>query len=142
MRRRLLLSLVLVLQVLPGHFQLAFQTQVVLGLMVLWSIAEHWGHDLGARRRGEVGGAGPALRKGGAVVLAVAAIYPLAAIQLWPTARLAELAGARSDFEYLSGFADHTVPSGQFRGSGTVPSLAHLEAAGLGPVPRHARGDA
>jgi hypothetical protein len=99
-----LLSLVLVLQVLPGHFQLAFQTQVVLGLMVLWAIAEHWGADLGARRQGEPGGAGPALRKSGAVVLAMAAIYPLAAIQLWPTTRLAGLAGARHDFEYLSGF--------------------------------------
>ena len=62
--RRLLLSLVLVLQVLPGHFQLAFQTQVVLGLMVLWAIAEHWGAGLGARRRGEAGRAGPVLRKG------------------------------------------------------------------------------
>ena len=40
-----------------------------------------------------------------AVVLAVAAVFPLAAIQLWPTARLAGLAGGQRDFEYLSGFA-------------------------------------
>ena len=45
------------------------------------------------------------LWKGGTVVLAVAAIFPLAAVQLWPTARLAELSGNRRDFEYLSGFA-------------------------------------
>ena len=31
--------------------------------------------------------------------------FPLAAMQLWPTFRLARLAGARRDFEYLSGFA-------------------------------------
>ena len=53
----------------------------------------------------DVEGAGPALRRAGAVVLAVAAVFPLAAIQLWPTARLAELAGGQRDFEYLSGFA-------------------------------------
>jgi hypothetical protein len=100
----LFLSLILVLQLLPGHFQLAFQTQVVLGLMVLWAVAEHWGADLGARRRGQPAGAGPAFRKAWAVVLTVVAVYPLAAIQLWPTARLAGLAGAQHDFEYLSGF--------------------------------------
>ena len=38
-------------------------------------------------------------------MLAVAAVFPLAAMQLWPTARLAELAGNQRDFEYLSGFA-------------------------------------
>ncbi len=103
----LLLSLVLVLQILPGHFQLAFQTQVVLGLMVLWTIIERWGAALADRIRGtsEGTGTGPVLRKGVAVVLAVIACFPMAAMQLWPTARLAELAGNHRDFEYLSGFA-------------------------------------
>ena len=32
-------------------------------------------------------------------------VFPLAALQLWPTARLARLAAAQRDFEYLSGFA-------------------------------------
>ena len=36
--------------------------------------------------------------------MAIAATFPLAALQLWPTWRLAGLAGPR-DFEYLSGFA-------------------------------------
>ena len=102
-----LLSLVLVLQVLPGHFQLAFLTQV----------GARSDGRLGGRRalggrpaaRGgaadAVEGAGPALRRAGAWSLAVAAVFPLAAIQLWPTARLAGLAGGQRDFEYLSGFA-------------------------------------
>jgi hypothetical protein len=103
----LLLSLVLVLQLLPGHFQLAFQTQVVLGVMVLWTISEHWGAALAGRMQGtsQGSGTGPALGKGMAVVLAVAASFPLAAMQLWPTARLAELAGDDRGFEFLSGFA-------------------------------------
>ena len=37
--------------------------------------------------------------------LALAAVFPLAAVQLWPTARLAGLAASQRDFEYLSGFA-------------------------------------
>ena len=37
--------------------------------------------------------------------LALAGAFPLAAIQLWPTARLANLAAGQRDFEYLSGFA-------------------------------------
>ncbi len=99
----------LVLQVLPGHFQLAFQTQVTLGLMVAWRIAGRWIADLRRRRSGaaaDVEGPGPALRRAGAVMLAVAAVFPLAAIQLWPTARLAAMAGGQRDFEYLSGFAE------------------------------------
>jgi hypothetical protein len=101
----LILSLILVLQVLPGHFQIAFQTQVVLGLMVLWALVEHWGADLGAGRSGQAAGAGPAVRKAGVVVLAIIVTYPLAAVQVWPTARLAAMAGAGQDMEYLSGFA-------------------------------------
>ncbi len=104
-----LLSVILVLQVLPGHFQLAFQTQLALGLMVIWMIAGRWIADLRRRRRepnAAVEGAGPALRRAFAVIVPVAAVFPLAAIQLWPTAGLAELAGSQRDFEYLSGFAE------------------------------------
>ena len=36
-----------------------------------------------------------------ASALALAAVFPLAAIQLWPTARLAGLAASQRDFEYL-----------------------------------------
>jgi hypothetical protein len=43
------------------------------------------------------------------VILAVLAVLPLAAIQLWPTARLAGLAVGQRDFEYLSGFAETPV---------------------------------
>lgn len=103
------LSVILVLQVLPGHFQLAFQTQVTLGLMVAWMVAGRGIADLRRRRRepgAAVERAGLALGRAAAVILAVAAVFPLAAIQLWPTARLAELAGGQRDFEYLSGFAE------------------------------------
>jgi hypothetical protein len=100
-----LLSLVLVLQMLPGHFQIAFLTQVGIILMVVWYVLEPWicgervedsatGIDL-ARRTGQ------ALAIGGCLI----AVFPLSAVQLWPTARLARLAAAQRDFEYLSGFA-------------------------------------
>ncbi len=92
-RSALVLALVLTLQVLPGHFQLAFCTQV--GVIVIGMSA--WFE--------------PALRRVGArrglllLILALAAVIPLAALQLVPTYRLARLAESRRDFEYLSGFA-------------------------------------
>ncbi|MFI5457459.1 MAG: hypothetical protein ACHRXM_18605 [Isosphaerales bacterium] len=103
--RPLLLSLVLVLQVLPGHFQLAFLTHAGIVLMIFWTAVESWGVlGLGRLRTAP---AGPALsvRGAGGVVLALAAVFPLAAMQLWPTARLAQMAAGQRDFEYLSGFA-------------------------------------
>jgi hypothetical protein len=100
-----LLSLVLALQVLPGHFQLAFMTQVVIILMVLWAVVEHRGAFGIGRLRTST--ARPALgaRRAGAVLLCLAAVIPLAALQLWPTLQLAQLAAGQRDFEYLSGFA-------------------------------------
>jgi len=104
--RLFLLSLVLALQVLPGHFQIAFLTQVGIVLMVVWYVLEPWfcgewvedsarGTLLVARRAGQV------LAIGGCLI----AVFPLSALQLWPTARLARLAADQRDFEYLSGFA-------------------------------------
>jgi hypothetical protein len=93
LRTGLALAAVLAVQVLPGHFQLAFETQVgVLGI-ALWTVIE--------RPRGW------RLSGGSAIVLVVAwlAVGPLAAAQLWPTARLAMLAQSQRDLEYLSGFA-------------------------------------
>lgn len=81
-----LLAAVLALQILPGHFQLAFVTEV--GALVL------------ALASGDRG-----IRGALVVGLALAAMVPLAALQLWPTYQLARLSGARRDFEYLSGFA-------------------------------------
>jgi hypothetical protein len=92
-REALLLAAVLTLQVLPGHFQLAFLTQVsVLGL-ALWGLVER---PSGARRAclGALG-----------VVGAVGSVALLGALQLLPTAELARLASSDRDFEYLSGFA-------------------------------------
>jgi hypothetical protein len=92
-RTPFLLALVLTLQVLPGHFQLAFCTQVSMLLLGLWALTERaLGQDMNAR--------GPFVL--GAVL---AAVFPLAALQLWPTFRLARLAVSQRDFEYLSGFA-------------------------------------
>jgi hypothetical protein len=81
-----LLSAVLALQVLPGHFQLAFVTEV--GCLALAMV--EGGRSVGRRA---------------AVILALAAMIPLSAMQLWPTYRLARLSDSRRDFEYLSGFA-------------------------------------
>ncbi len=92
-RTLLLLALVLTLQVLSGHFQLAFCTEVGIVLITLAALVE------------------PALRRacarwgGVAVAVAMIAVVPLGAMQLAPTARLAWLAAAQRDYEYLSGFA-------------------------------------
>jgi len=81
-----ILVAVLAVQTLPGHFQLAFVTEV--GVLAL---------ALSGGRR--------ALLRSGAVVLALMGMVPLAAMQLWPTAGLARLSDAGRDFGYLSGFA-------------------------------------
>ncbi len=102
--------------------------------MVLWAIAEHWGADLGARRRGQASRAGPALRKAGAVVLAMVVVYPLAAIQVWPTARLAALAasGAISSISpALPVTPFHLVNACR---AGIVPSFAYLETLVWDPL--------
>jgi hypothetical protein len=100
-----LLSLVLVFQVLPGHFQLAFETQVGIGVMVLWVLIRELQVRAMARSAMRPSNADSSLRGAGKVVLATVAVFPLAAIQLVPTARLAALAVGQRDFNYLSGFA-------------------------------------
>ena len=95
----------LVLQLLPGHFQLAFMTQFGIILIVVWAAVERWG---GRRLGAPPTSSAPfvsACAGRERVALALAAVFPLAAVQLWPTARLAGLAAGQRDFEYLSGFA-------------------------------------
>ena len=103
--RLFLLSLVLVLQVLPGHFQIAFLTQVSIVLMLAWFVLEPWI----SREWAEAGTSGMIRTQRSRQVLAIGgcvlAVFPLAALQVWPTARLASLAAAQRDFEYLSQFA-------------------------------------
>jgi hypothetical protein len=100
-----LLALVLALQLLPGHFQLAFLTQFGLVLSMVWVAAErfrrraHPSDDPG-RSAGQL-----SLRGAVMVLLGLAWAFPLAAIQLVPTARLAQLASAKWGFGYLSDFA-------------------------------------
>jgi hypothetical protein len=100
-----LLSLVLVLQMLPGHFQLAFLTQFGIGLLALWFLidpaAATAGKSDAACRESRVVRMQRLLPLAGSVAVA----FPLAALQLWPTARLGRLASTQRDFEYLSGFA-------------------------------------
>ena len=84
------------------------------------------GRSIGRRVAGEsvaVAGGGP----------------PLAAMQLWPTFRLARLADAHRDFSTLRVRRDSASP-GQLRGPRAVPRLAALAALRLGPVPYLARG--
>lgn len=89
----LLLTAVLAIQVLPGHFQLAFITQVTVVLLVLWG----W-LDCGAATRRAWWGLTACM-----LVLAGAAM--LAALQLAPTWELAQRASQDRTYEYLSGFA-------------------------------------
>ncbi len=88
-----LLAVVLTLQLLPGHFQLAFCTQV--GVLVL--AAAQTGESLAAGSTRV-----PGLVK---TLAALGSSFLLSAMQVWPTLRLARLVGGRRDFEYLSGFA-------------------------------------
>jgi hypothetical protein len=100
-----LLSLVLVLQVLPGHFQLAFQTQLGIVVMAVWALFETWRARVARTSAASTSSAWASLRRAGTVVLAIAAVFPLAAMQLLPTSRLAGMAAGQRDFKYLSGFA-------------------------------------
>jgi hypothetical protein len=108
-RTALGLAGLLALQVLPGHFQVAFCTQVGLFGIGLWALAER------------SGGASRSLGRCAILLGVLAAVLPLAALQLWPTYRLARLADARRDYEYLSGFA---VPP-QHLISYVAPGLFH-----------------
>jgi hypothetical protein len=85
---------VLTLQILPGHFQLAFITQVTSALLGLCGLAT----------RGPSRG-----RRLGRLVVAMAAVVPLGLAQLAPTAELAEMAGSRLDRKYLGAFASTPV---------------------------------
>jgi hypothetical protein len=87
------LSAVLGIQLLPGHFQIAFITQVTIGLMAAWMAWE----GRGRMREG--------LRRGGFVMAAVVAAFAIGLAQVWPTAELAARAAGGRDFEYLSAFA-------------------------------------
>ena len=86
-----LLALVLALQILPGHFQLAFYTEVGILLMALvgWMPRAR-----GSRWKGI-----------GTLALVFASLAPLTAAQLIPTGRLARLASSSRDYEFMSAFS-------------------------------------
>jgi len=88
-----LLAAVLAVQMLPGHFQLAFVTQIGVALLAAGVLVE--------RRAGRR----EALRSAVLLALAGAGAAVLAAGQIGPTGRLAWMADSRRDYEYLSGFA-------------------------------------
>lgn len=100
--RLFLLSLVLVLQILPGHFQLAFLTQVGIALMALCYLLDRSvPRERDNCEAATLSWAGR-LRHLVPLALCLAMVFPLAAIQLWPTARLARLTTDQRDFDYLS----------------------------------------
>jgi hypothetical protein len=97
------LSVTLMLQLLPGHFQVAFITQIGITLMALWILlVEPWIRS----RQSEFPAADiTALPRGrNAALLAAGMVmaFLLAGMQLVPTARLARLAANQRDFNYLS----------------------------------------
>jgi hypothetical protein len=87
------LAAVLAIQILPGHFQLAFYTELGLIVMALAVLADRSAWGRGTFQRSVL------------VPLALVAAGTLAMMQVWPTFRLARLAESRRDYEYLSGFA-------------------------------------
>ncbi len=94
-RSALLLAGVLGIQILPGHFQLAFMTQVSVLTLAVWTCFD--GGDRGDLRS--------RLRLSGLVVMAWLASVPLSFAQIWPTWHLAQLAESQRDPLYLSAFA-------------------------------------
>ncbi|MDB5352797.1 MAG: hypothetical protein JWN86_4044 [Planctomycetota bacterium] len=98
------------LQILPGHFQFAFETQVVVILMVVWSLIE--------RPRGWKSAVTPAL----AILTALVAVGPLAAMQVWPTLKLAQSAETQRTFAYLSAFPASPIHLINY----IAPNLFHL----------------
>ncbi|GAC1472153.1 MAG: hypothetical protein NVSMB9_19060 [Isosphaeraceae bacterium] len=92
-REPFLLAIVLTMQLLPGHFQLAFCTQVGILVLVGVTVLESWL----TRTRDWIRWFEP--------LGSIGSAYFIAGAQLWPTYRLARLAAPRRDFEYLSGFA-------------------------------------
>ncbi len=138
----LLLSLVLVLQILPGHFQLAFKTQVVIGLMVLWTILGDgegcWPPGFEVQGRGSAPirclegrdgrpGRGRDLPPGGDPALADGPAR----------GTLGRPPGLRIPLR----FCGHALPSGQLCRAGTLPPFAQLAVGRLGPLSRHAGGE-
>ena len=134
------LALVLALQLLPGHFQLAFITQCGLLLMVVWALIERKigrmrsgmeldasagrfriarGHCRCARPGVCVSARGRATRADGAA---------------GSTGRVA------ARVRVLIRFCFSTVPSRELCRAWIVSSLNAMAAPDLGSVPRHARG--
>ena len=126
-----LLALVLVLQLLPGHFQLAFLTQCGLVLMIVWAAVERFR----VRRRSSSDPVAPPAAQSAralAVVLALAWAFPLAALQLGPTARLANWPTRTARIRVFIRLCVAAISSGQLRGPRVVPSLAAVAAAWSG----------
>lgn len=143
-RGALALAAVLAIQVLPGHFQLAFITQVSVVLMALYGLVDRQG------------GWGRTTRGGLLVLAAVVGVAPLAALQLVPTFRLAQLTRSHRDLAYLGEFATTPlhlisyIAPGLFHGSPLWRSVAwvpfhtspeeHLTYIGLLPLVLALRG--
>jgi hypothetical protein len=93
-RTWLLLAGVLAVQMLAGHFQLAFVTQVVLVLLAVSGIVFTQRGDLAAR-----------INRGLALLGSLGVAGLLAFVQLWPTWQLARQADTDRTVEYLANFA-------------------------------------
>ncbi|HEY2156937.1 MAG TPA: hypothetical protein VGH33_15010, partial [Isosphaeraceae bacterium] len=136
-RAALWLAAVLTLQLLPGHFPLAFITQATTCLVGVCGLAAYPGPT-------------PRWRRAARLAVAIGAVVPLGMAQLWPTAELAELAGSSIDTGYLASFASTPlhlvsyVAPGLFHESPLWRPLAwdafhampeeHLAAVGLVPL--------
>jgi len=103
------LSLLLFLQLLPGHFQIAFMTQVGIAALLVWKFWDFLWAKRNFKTAADTSAVsrslGRTFRLSGMVLIGLAVAFPLAAMQIWPTARLAKLADQQRDFAYLMGFA-------------------------------------
>jgi hypothetical protein len=119
------LALVLGVQMLAGHFQIAFFTQVVVLLMGLACTVQNFWRRIRAKSKRSAlqrlywGSPAGALSVGAAIGVA----FVLAAVQLLPTAELIQTALPEGrDFEYLSGFANTPLHFVSY----LLPTLFHV----------------
>jgi hypothetical protein len=120
------LAVVLAVQMLAGHFQIAFYTQMTVLLMGVACIFQQmWCVVRSSRGKLELGKHSRWGPSGGVfwIIGAVCVAFGVAAVQLLPTYELIQLALPQGrDFEYLSGFANapfHLV-------SYVLPTLFHV----------------
>ncbi len=81
----------------------------------------------------------PRIRNAAIVAIGLVMSFPLAGMQLIPTARLAGLASNQRDFNYLSSVCNNAAAPGELRSPGFISPVAALASPGVDAVSHLAR---